>query len=718
VYNAGVMTRPEFLLLLFVPLFSTLAFGAVEPWSIGVAEVAACVALALALHRRAGGGVLRVLAAPGALPLLLLPALALAQLAPLPPALLALVSPGSLATWQRTLGAAGPLPWVPVSIDPASTLRELVRLGALAALYLAAVELLARRERLRALGAVVAVFAAALALEALLQHLAAPRRLLLVRLAPPDATPFGPFVNRNHYADLAAMLLPVLLGLALGRGTARGARSLRGRLALLLADPAANARTLLGFAALLAAASLAASLSRAGIVAAAAGVLVFLGFLFARGLGRSRAPAALLLAAALALVGGWFGWGRVAARFATIGAGGGILDTFRDAAWRDTLRMAGDFPVFGAGLGAFWRLYPHYQSIPERIGLAHAHNDYLELLAGGGAVGLALFLWFVGAALLAAVRLASRRAGGPALHLAYGAIGGCAAFLAHAAVDFPLAIGANAFWFVLLLAVAVSAAAARPDDDGGRTELATRRAPALVARVAAVAAAAVALLVGADLSARHAWGLADRELRRADALEVTPPSARRLIELAARLSPFDAAYPGALARAAARAGDRPEAVRLTARALRLSPTDPALLEQLALLLAGPGASADARRAFEAAVAFDPRGPRRRESFGSWLLARGETGPALEHLRRAMALDPDRVPEVIALLVLAGFDDARIAAVVPDRAEALLALARYLAATGKGPQAEVAYRRVLALDPRSAAAADGLRALARPPARPH
>jgi hypothetical protein len=119
------VVHPESLLLLFALLFAPLAFGAVEPWSRAIAESAALAGLVAALARRTQRGAVRLHAAPGTLPLLLLIGWAALQCVPLPPALVGFVSPGARSLWERTLGAAGSLPWVPLSVDPGATAREL-----------------------------------------------------------------------------------------------------------------------------------------------------------------------------------------------------------------------------------------------------------------------------------------------------------------------------------------------------------------------------------------------------------------------------------------------------------------------------------------------------------------------------------------------------------------------------------------------------------------
>ncbi|HWR96857.1 MAG TPA: O-antigen ligase family protein, partial [Candidatus Methanoperedens sp.] len=549
-----------------------------------------------------------------------------------------------------------------------------------AAVYFLAVLLLARQERLRAISATLAVFAAALAFTAILQRLVSPQLLLFVREAP-SPHPFGPFVNRNHYANLMAMLGPVLVGLSLGSGTRSHALTARGRLADLLARRASVVRLLYGLAALLALSSLVLSLSRGGIVAAAAGLLAFGSCLAAHRLARRGILAAALFVPAVALFVGWFGWAEVTERFAVLRANPEVVDTVRAGLWRDTLRLATDFPALGAGVGSFERLYPAYRTVPGPLAIAHPHNDHLELLAGGGGAGVALFAWFVAATLSATARACRGRRDPAALTLACGATGGCVAFLVHGASDFPLAIDANALWFFFLLGLAVSASHTRQRPHAPETLLPPRRLPAAAAHATALAALAAVVFHAADIAARAAW----RQAGRVPPHGQTAPAAadvRGSLARAAQLQPLEALYPAALARLATSAGEVDQALRLTRRALRLLPADAAALAQLAALLAARGDDDAARRLFAAAVAADTIAARHAEAFGAWLLSRGERAAGAARLREAMAREPPRTSALIGLLVLAGFDDRQIAAVVPPAPEALRRLRRYLEATGR------------------------------------
>jgi len=58
--------------------------------------------------------------------------------------------------------------------------------------------------------------------------------------------------------------------------------------------------------------------------------------------------------------------------------------------YRDTLRLAGQFPVFGIGLGNFKILFPAYKTSYSYHRLHRTHNEYLELLAETGLAGFTL----------------------------------------------------------------------------------------------------------------------------------------------------------------------------------------------------------------------------------------------------------------------------------------------------------------------------------------
>ncbi len=66
----------------------------------------------------------------------------------------------------------------------------------------------------------------------------------------------------------------------------------------------------------------------------------------------------------------------------------------RLAHWQAAVSMAQDYPLFGVGLGNYADEYDKYRLINWEAALGHAHNQYLNILAETGAVGLAAYLAF------------------------------------------------------------------------------------------------------------------------------------------------------------------------------------------------------------------------------------------------------------------------------------------------------------------------------------
>ncbi len=52
-------------------------------------------------------------------------------------------------------------------------------------------------------------------------------------------------------------------------------------------------------------------------------------------------------------------------------------------------------PIAGVGLGGYWAAIPTYHEASGLQTPQEAHNDYLELLASGGLIGLAIGSWFL-----------------------------------------------------------------------------------------------------------------------------------------------------------------------------------------------------------------------------------------------------------------------------------------------------------------------------------
>jgi putative inorganic carbon (HCO3(-)) transporter len=445
--------------------WAVFAFGGVYPWAYTPLLVA-CAAIGLACLAPSKHGTPRL---AGRVPgwLLVVSAGVLLQLVPLPAGVIVRISPATdafLRSYQfsyiaSVAGVPGAQSWHPLSLDPASTWLGLAFLVVLA-LFLAGlmrtltsghVHAIART--LIALGVVLAVVG--IAQKALGAHEA--RLMKIYGFWTPEyfGNPFGPFVNRNHYAGWTLMVLPLALGYFAGvleQALGTIGAGWRNRLLWLGSDRAGQSITV-GFAVLVMAVALVYSGSRSGLACAAFAVAV-IAWLAVRGqVGRSvRVLVSGLFL--LLLVGGiaWAGSDLVFQRFTLVPAEIGD----RLGAWRDALRVIRDFPLAGTGLNTYGTASVLYQTVASAWQYQQAHNDYLQLAAEGG------LLLTVPAALAVAalIRLMrdrwQARLDDPLTRwLRAGAFVGIAAIALQSLVDFSLQIPANAALFVVVVAIAV-----------------------------------------------------------------------------------------------------------------------------------------------------------------------------------------------------------------------------------------------------------------------
>jgi hypothetical protein len=296
--------------------------------------------------------------------------------------------PGLLAVYalnpsHRWMEGVGLLPvshrsWLPCSAYPAGTWEALALAAGLLAAFALAFQL-STRERNLLLG-LAAAGAAAMACGVLLQRLE-PNRWSIYETT-------GIFVNENHFAVYANLHLPLMLALAA-----------RARFRAVQAGRVSSPAGLIGLAALLLAAAVVLSRSRAGVTVM---VLLVLAHLWR---GRRLVRLHPFLDAPRASVSRLLGWVAAAA------AAGVVLVVlarefqrradvaseiqFRLAILRDVGRTWLDRPAWGTGPGSFTAVFPYYQAELFRgQAVLHAHCEPAQGLAEYGWAGL---LWLGGA---------------------------------------------------------------------------------------------------------------------------------------------------------------------------------------------------------------------------------------------------------------------------------------------------------------------------------
>ncbi len=363
----------------------------------------------------------------------------------------------------------------PLSLDPFRSTQAVGLLAAYIIFFFVCLEGWRAWRDIRLAAAVFVAAVLAVSVLGIIQQMAGEGRILWAAAAGKDRQPFGPFINRNHFAawaNLGAMTgLGYFLSLVhLGSG-GWVSRPGEGKFSPLDRPAGSHAKAKiivagLGVATIAAAVFL--SLSRGGMVGFAAGA-VFLGFLLAArsGIGRVRRLAGMLLLVFLILV--WLGLGPVVERLGTLLNPEDAIRP-RINLNRDLLRMVADFPLTGTGPGTFASLYPLYQTADGAARYKFAHNDYLQLAVEWGLIGAALVV--VAAALFWWRFLGtwSRRRAPEVVFLSAGAAAGLVSVMVHSLVDFSLHLPAVALavTFTAALAAKSGRAVTRPGGEAQR----------------------------------------------------------------------------------------------------------------------------------------------------------------------------------------------------------------------------------------------------------
>ncbi|MGE5471026.1 MAG: O-antigen ligase family protein [Bacteroidota bacterium] len=273
----------------------------------------------------------------------------------------------------------------------------------------------------------------------------------------------GSFGNRNHFAGYMEICLSVGIGLMLARlGSESGdgpARNWRHKLAKVIdfiLSPKMRLRMMLVILVI----ALVLTRSRMGNSGFFAAMLV-VGVL-AIILSRKMAPATVWLITSLVIidvviVGTWVGLEKVVDRVKEtgftqqVGAKEESVELRTDVA-RHSVDLVREFPTFGTGAGSFYNTYLRYRT-PRESYWDHAHNDYVELAADNGLVGLGLLGGFVLLTASAAIRILFRRRSSLPRGIAFGSLMAMVALAIHSTVDFNLQLPANALTLVVVMAM-------------------------------------------------------------------------------------------------------------------------------------------------------------------------------------------------------------------------------------------------------------------------
>jgi len=334
-----------------------------------------------------------------------------------------------------------------LSLDPYSTRFILVQVAALLIYFAASLVFIDTPNRLRLLVWTITIFGFLLAIFGLTQSFTTSKVYWIREL--PQSQPFGPFINRHHFAGYMELAIALPLGLLFSGSLEK------------------EKRFIYIFAVGLMSVALIMTNSRGGLISLIAEIvfLVAVGGFRRRHTRRKsaekktdikgaaiRAGLALVLVVvvlgAVTFLGGESGLSRLLGSINIDDPTAG-----RTHFWAVTVDIIKTHPILGIGLGAFSVVYTAYDSRNGLFRLEQAHNDYLQVLSDGGIVGAALGLFFV----VSLFRMGfARRTTHDRFRrgVATGALAGCFAVLVHSFFDFTLHTTSNALLFLILAALA------------------------------------------------------------------------------------------------------------------------------------------------------------------------------------------------------------------------------------------------------------------------
>lgn len=333
-----------------------------------------------------------------------------------------------------------------ISLDPFATQMSALHFFALFIFFAASLVFIDSATRIRKLVGVIAIFGFIYAFFAILQSVLSPGKIYGIYEVR-FAVPFGSFVNRHNFAAYMEMTMSVPLGLLFAGAIAKDKRLLY-----------LTAIALMGVALLL-------SGSRGGFVAMVAEVILLI--MLTTGASSRKALvlkvgfAGVLIAAIIVgsiLIGGESSLTRIAET-----ATSKDITTDRGHIWSVTMDVIAHNMPLGAGFGALGVAYTPYDSYSGLERVEQAHNDYLQVAADAGIVGIViglLFLfWLFRLGLNASKTENTYRRG-----VAIGALAGCFAILVHSIFDFVLHTTAISVLFITLMSLIVAAQNRYEDD--------------------------------------------------------------------------------------------------------------------------------------------------------------------------------------------------------------------------------------------------------------
>ncbi len=416
--------------LMSLIIFTPLAFGTVQVWSITVVHLVTLAMLAAWLIKMNSLGEFKLMKTPLDLPILLFLGIAVAA----------------------TL----------TSIYPHASRIELYRIINYVLLYYVVVSNIKSKPQIKRIVTLVILVGTGLAIYGLFSYFSGIEKIYTLDKKYYLGMVTSTYVNHNHIGGYFELAIPLGIGLLLASqylpGRTKKGKILRARLTAILFIAATITMTV----------ALVFTYSR-GAWMGFLGSMVVLGIIVSFGLKIFKdwsklkkwgtlAVVALIIVSSFLLMPT-----KVKQRAATLFEFKG--GTFKDMSLqarlivnRNTLEMIKDYPILGTGPGTFTILYPKYRDSRLRVFMNAVHNDYLQYGEEMGIFGLGSFIAILVLFFKKNLNLVKNVGDKYLQGLTIGFLVSVAAIAIHGLGDFNLQIPANALLFWIILALSSSIA--------------------------------------------------------------------------------------------------------------------------------------------------------------------------------------------------------------------------------------------------------------------
>ena len=415
-------------------------------------------------------------------PVLFFLVLIIFQLLPLPPKILKVISPETYNIYAQYLPFEWPHSsegfisnWKTLSVYPYATKTGFFKVLTYAIIFFLIIDNIKTKKQIDRFVKVIMFMGFSLALFGIIQKLTWNEGIYWFWKSKYGGAPFGPYINRNHFAGYMEMAAALTFGFLISKLYGYRASSQYRSFSKKIAEyEKVIAKTgLLIFISVIMISALFLSLSRGWIISFLISMVFFgLGLNFIKRKesereGKKRVWIFLTILFLLIVSLDWLGIDQVTKRF----------DTFRDISidssykerlglWRDTLKTSKDFPALGTGLDTFSYIYPKYKTVDVQLRFLYPENDYVQLLSETGVLGFTTALSFLGLFFVKVLKRWNERHDLYVKGVVLGGLVGVVALLNHSFTDFNLHIPANAVLFTVIIALTVNLVNAKREVKG------------------------------------------------------------------------------------------------------------------------------------------------------------------------------------------------------------------------------------------------------------